>query len=212
MPMFKLPRFYAILDAETALRRGVGVEDCARGMRAAGVTLIQYRDKRGGPQEILRAVEMLRGIFDGAECRVILNDRADWAVLAGVGGVHLGQADMRPADARRVVGAGAIIGHSTHNEEQVLAEAAGEADYLAIGPVYATGTKENPDPVVGLEGVRAARALTTKPLVAIGGITLERAAEVLAAGADSVAVISAAMGGTAAETERLCAEWVRLLG
>ena len=208
----QLPKFYPILDAETAARRGLDAAECARAFAAAGVKLLQYRDKRSGPQGILRAVEQIREALGGAECRLILNDRADLAMLAGADGVHLGQTDMNPADARRVVGTGVLIGHSTHNEAQVRAEAEGAADYLAIGPVYATATKENPDPVVGLDGVLAARALTAKPLVAIGGITLERAADVLAAGADAVAVVSAAMGGSAAETERLCAEWIKRLG
>ena len=127
----------------------------------------------------------------GSACHLILNDRADLAVLANFDGVHVGQGDLSPEDARRVVGTDRIVGVSTHTDEQVRIADQSCADYIAIGPVFATGTKLNPDPVVGLEGVRRARALTTKPLVAIGGITRDNARSVIDAGADSVAVISA---------------------
>jgi thiamine-phosphate pyrophosphorylase len=126
----------------------------------------------------------------GSGCKLILNDRADIAVLANFDGVHVGQGDLSPADARRVVGPDRIVGVSTHTDEQVRIADQSCADYIAIGPVFATGTKLNSDPVVGLEGVRRARALTTKPLVAIGGITRSNARSVIDAGADSVAVIS----------------------
>jgi thiamine-phosphate pyrophosphorylase len=159
---------------------------------------------------VLRNAALIREAFAGAECRLILNDRADLAVLAGWDGVHVGQGDLLPEDARRVVGAERWVGVSTHTEEQVraadsmsqsrdmghpeasqlLADIRGRADYIAIGPVFATGTKPDAEPVVGLEGVRRARALTTKPLVAIGGITRANARSVVDAGADSVAVIS----------------------
>jgi thiamine-phosphate pyrophosphorylase len=126
----------------------------------------------------------------GSACRLIMNDRADLAVLANFDGVHVGQGDLSPADARRVVGTDRIVGVSTHTDDQVRRADQSCADYIAIGPVFATGTKLNSDPVVGLEGVRRARALTTKPLVAIGGITRSNARSVIDAGADSVAVIS----------------------
>jgi thiamine-phosphate pyrophosphorylase len=122
---------------------------------------------------------------------LILNDRADLAVLAGFDGVHVGQRDLEPEDARRVVGAERMVGVSTHTESQVRAAELSCADYVAIGPAFATGTKADAELVVGLEGVRRARALTTKPLVAIGGITRANARSVIEAGADSVAVISA---------------------
>jgi thiamine-phosphate pyrophosphorylase len=118
-----------------------------------------------------------------------MNDRADLAALAGWDGVHVGQSDLSPEDARIVIGADKVIGVSTHTDAQVIAADAGAADYVAIGPVFATGTKLDASPVVGLDGVRRARALTRKPLVAIGGITRENARPVIEAGADSVAVI-----------------------
>jgi thiamine-phosphate pyrophosphorylase len=120
-----------------------------------------------------------------------MNDRADLAVLAGWDGVHVGQGDLSPEDARRVVGAGRLIGVSTHTDEQVRLAEVNCGDYVAVGPVFATGTKADAEPVIGLEGVRRARALTTKPLVAIGGVTRANARSVIDAGADSVAVISA---------------------
>jgi thiamine-phosphate pyrophosphorylase len=120
-----------------------------------------------------------------------MNDRADLAVLANFDGVHVGQGDLSPADARRVVGPDRIVGVSTHTDEQVRIADQSCADYIAIGPVFATGTKLNSDPVVGLDGVRRARALTRKPLVAIGGITRANARSVIDAGADSIALISA---------------------
>jgi thiamine-phosphate pyrophosphorylase len=186
-----IPRLYAIADAGVLAARGVALEHFASELRAAGVQLVQYRDKTGSPQAVLRAASLLREIFSGTACRLILNDRADLAVLAVFDGVHVGQDDLPPDDARRVVGPGRIVGVSTHTDAQVRAADSTGADYIAIGPAFATGTKLNPDPVVGLEGIRRARALTSKPLVAIGGITRANARSVLSAGADSVAVISA---------------------
>ena len=161
-----------------------------------------------------------------------MNDRADLAVLAGFGGVHVGQGDLLPEDAKRVVeaigdstshpsqvregwgtralGAG-IVGVSTHTEEQVRVADAGCADYVAIGPVFATGTKVDAEAVVGLEGVRRARALTGKPIVAIGGITRENARSVIEAGADSVAVISG-LFGMGETVEKVVGDFLRILG
>jgi thiamine-phosphate pyrophosphorylase len=122
---------------------------------------------------------------------LILNDHADLVGPTGFGGVHVGQGDLSPTDARRVVGAERWVGVSTHNEEQVRVANETSADYVAVGPVFATGTKVDAEPVIGLDGVRRARALTRKPIVAIGGITRANARSVIDAGADSVAVISA---------------------
>jgi len=188
--MRALSSLYAIVDRTTLDSRGVRVDDFARALRDAGVTLLQYRDKSGAPQEILRAAEEIAAVFAGVEATLILNDCADLAVLAGWSGVHVGHLDLPPAAVRRVLGVGRVIGVSTHNDEQVRAADAGEADYVAVGPVFATSTKLNAEPVVGLEGVRRARALTAKPIVAIGGITRENARAVIDAGADSVAVIA----------------------
>jgi thiamine-phosphate pyrophosphorylase len=211
-----LPRFYPILDAGLLAKRGISIAECAQAFRDAGVLLLQYRDKQAMPQEILQNASIIQKILEGTGCTLILDDRADIAALAGWDGVHVGQHDLSPAGARAVMGPDAVIGLSTHNGTQVLEgdaamERVGGRGYLAIGPVFATGSKENPDPVVGLEGVRRARGLTKLPLVAIGGITRESAASVLAAGADTIAVISDAVGRDATETAARCAEWIKLL-
>ena len=194
----KIGALYAIVDRSTLDSRNVRLDDFARELRDAGVTLLQYRDKSGAPQEILRAAEEIAAVFAGVDATLILNDRADLAVLAGWSGVHVGHLDLPPAAVRRVLGVGRAIGVSTHNDEQVRVADTGEADYVAVGPVFATSTKLNAEPVVGLEGVRRARALTAKPIVAIGGITRENARAVIDAGADSVAVI----GGLFSDGER----------
>jgi thiamine-phosphate pyrophosphorylase len=185
------PRLYPIVDAALLASRAVGTLRIAEELRAAGVELLQYRNKLGGPQEELRHAGVIREVMAGSECRLILNDRADLAVLASFGGVHVGQGDLSPEDARLVVGAKRWVGVSTHNEEQVRIANETSADYVAVGPVFATGTKLDAEPVVGLDGVRRARALTKNPIVAIGGITRANARSVIEAGADSVAVISA---------------------
>jgi thiamine-phosphate pyrophosphorylase len=186
-----LPRLYPILDAGLLAARGHDLRWASEQMRAAGVELLQYRDKAGSPQSILQNASVIREVFSGANCRLMMNDRADLAVLANWGGVHVGQGDLSPDDARRVVGAVRWVGVSTHNEEQVRLADKSCADYIAVGPVFATGTKLDAEPVIGLDGVRRARALTTKSIVAIGGITRENARSVIEAGADSVALISA---------------------
>ncbi|HEX3571376.1 MAG TPA: thiamine phosphate synthase [Acidobacteriaceae bacterium] len=185
-----IPRLYAIIDAGILSARGISIATIAHELREAGVELIQYRDKTGAPQQVLEAVALVRAAFAGTTCQLILNDRADLAALANADGVHVGQDDLSPADVRAVLGPRKLIGLSTHNDQQVQAADQTGAGYIAIGPVFSTGTKLNPDPVIGLEGVRRARALTTKPLVAIGGITRDNALSVIQAGADSVAVIS----------------------
>jgi thiamine-phosphate pyrophosphorylase len=186
-----LTPLYAIVDADVLAARGTALRPFAEALRAANVSLLQYRDKNGAPQQVLTNAAILSEVFGGTDCRLILNDRVDLALLAHFGGVHLGQDDLPPQDARTLLGPNAILGLSTHTDAQVLAASATPADYVAIGPIFATGTKLNAAPVVGLEGVRRARALTSKPLVAIGGITRANCRAVLDAGADSVAVISA---------------------
>ena len=126
----------------------------------------------------------------GTRATLIMNDRADLCLAADFDGVHVGQDDLSPEAVRRVVGPGRMVGVSTHNVPQVREADGWPVDYVAVGPVYATASKANPDPVIGLEGVRQARALTSKPLVAIGGITAANMDEVFAAGADAVAMIS----------------------
>jgi thiamine-phosphate pyrophosphorylase len=186
--MITLPRLYAIVDAScfsTAEALLTSAEELVEG----GVTLLQYRDKRGGPRQIVEDAAEFQRQF-GGRARLIMNDRADLCLAAEFDGVHVGQDDLSADSVRRIIGPHRWLGVSTHNPEQISIANATSADYLAIGPVFATTSKENPDPVVGLEGVRRARALTRKPLVAIGGVTRANARSVIDAGADSVAVIS----------------------
>jgi thiamine-phosphate pyrophosphorylase len=172
------------------LRAGVSIEAFARELRAAGIRFLQYRDKDAPDEIVLERAALLRRIFPASDSCLILNDRVSLMQATGFDGVHVGQEDLSPAEVRAMLGPEILIGVSTHSEEQLLDAAKGPADYVAIGPVYATVSKLVPDPVVGLAGVRAARAMTTKPLVAIGGINRSNCVAVMEAGADSVAVIS----------------------
>jgi thiamine-phosphate pyrophosphorylase len=192
--VISLPRLYAILDVSCFDSTGK-IAVCAEELVQAGCTLLQYRNKHGSAHVMLeQARELRRRLRVGAPAldgpRLIMNDRADLALIAEFDGVHVGQDDLSPESVRKIIGPNRWLGVSTHNPEQLAEADKTSADYLAIGPVFATMSKEKPDPVVGLEGVRRARQLTRKPLVAIGGITRANAASVIEAGADSVAVIS----------------------
>jgi thiamine-phosphate pyrophosphorylase len=187
--MIHLPRLYPILDA-AAFPTIEALCRQAEELVAGGVTLVQYRHKQGDARQILDHARKLK-LCIGGRATLILNDRADLCVLADFDGVHLGQHDLSPGRGRSIIGDRLWLGVSTHNSGQLSEADATSADYIAMGPVFATASKENPDPVVQLEGVRESRALTRKPLVAIGGITLANCRSVIAAGADSVAVISA---------------------
>jgi thiamine-phosphate pyrophosphorylase len=182
------PRLYPIIDASFFFDdRALLI--FAEQLLGAGITLLQYRNKQGSSSQMLSHARELRRLA-GNRCRLIMNDRADLCLAAAFDGVHVGQDDLPPEAVRSLLRKPLWIGLSTHNTEQLQAADATDADYLAIGPVYSTRSKEKPDPVVGLEGVGSARAVTRKPLVAIGGITRQNARAVIEAGADSVAVIS----------------------
>ena len=183
-----LPRLYPILD-RAQFTDMKPLLDAAEELRAAGVTLVQYRNKSSNVRQMLEEARALKQLV-GSSMKLIMNDRADLCLAAEFDGVHVGQEDLSRQGARRVIGPKFLLGVSTHNPEQLGEANSTSADYLAIGPVFATSSKLNPDPVVGLEGVRRARELTRKPLVAIGGITRENARSVIDAGADSVALIS----------------------
>lgn len=181
------PPLYAILDPDfTALP----VSQLGVSLAAAGVQLMQLRCKQASAAQMHALASELATMLRPTGVRLIVNDRADVAALSGASGVHVGQEDLPVEDARRLCAPPLWVGVSTHNLEQLRQADGTSADYIAVGPVFHTGTKANPDPVVGVEFVKAARRLTRKPLVAIGGITLESAAEVFRAGADSLAVIS----------------------
>lgn len=186
--MIILPRLYAILDT-SLFPNAAAFFAAAEELAAGGVTLLQYRNKSGHARLMLEQCRQLKGQLGGA-LKLIMNDRADLCVAAEFGGVHVGQDDLLPESARAVIGPSFWLGVSTHNAGQVSEADRTSADYIAVGPVFSTSSKANPDPVIGLDGVRQARALTAKPLVAIGGITRANCRSVMEAGADSVAVIS----------------------
>jgi len=205
----KLPKLYAIVDVTCfapQLRTTNAIVEFARDLGEGGVTLLQYRNKEGATRDMMRHAREIKRVLEG-KVRLIMNDRADICVAIGYDGVHLGQDDLPADGARLVVGSERIVGISTHNPEQVKAADAGPADYIAIGPVFPTTGKKNPDALVGLKGVSAARAATKKSLVAIGGITRQNAKSVIEAGADSVAVISDLLSSP----RRAAEEFLRLL-
>ncbi len=208
--MISVPRLYPIVDA-AFFSTTEGLAAFAGQLVAGGCTLLQYRNKSRNARVILEQARELRrrrwtepapsagsgqarslpkGVSDPHVPRFIMNDRADLCLVVEFDGVHVGQDDLLPESVRSIIGSGRWLGVSTHNPEQIREADQTSADYLAIGPVFSTSSKDQPDPIVGLEGVRRARLLTRKPLVAIGGITRTNAASVIEAGADSVAVIS----------------------
>ena len=210
-----LPAFYPILDPQTALRKGLDPVWVAREILAAGAQILQFRHKGFFSRDACRMLEQVAELCLGSGALLVVNDRADLARIfhhnhPGAA-LHLGQDDLAPGDARRVTGPDLAIGFSTHNEAQLRAAESEPVDYLALGPIFGTATKENPDPRVGLAELRRLRPLTARPLAAIGGITLENARAVRDAGADSVAVIGGLFpedGGIRAAAKR----WIRLLG
>jgi len=186
--MIQLPRLYPILDAG-CFPDANAMFAAAEELAAVGCTLLQYRNKRGSARRMLEDARALRSRL-GPTVKLVMNDRADLCLAAQYDGLHVGQDDLLPESARSIIGPARWLGVSTHNPEQLAEADRTTADYLAIGPIFATSSKANPDPVVGLQGLRRARELTRKPLVAIGGITRANARSVIEAGADSVAVIS----------------------
>ena len=189
-----LPGLYAVVDAEVATAHGWPPVDLAAAILAGGATLLQVRAKHlssAAMLEFSRQVVRLAAPF-GAQ--VIVNDRADLAVLAGAAGVHVGQDDLSPADARAIVGDGALVGVSTHSSDQISEAATAPVSYIAVGPVFSTSTKNTGYDAVGLDLVRRAAA-TAIDVVAIGGVTLERVPALIAAGATSVAVITDLLAG-----------------
>ena len=183
-----IPRFYPVLDTAMLARCGLPATDAARAILDAGARILQFRHKDFFSRQIFEEAERVALLCREAGALFVLNDRADIALLLNAA-LHLGQDDLPPADARRITPPGRIIGFSTHNAGQLRSGDLAPVDYLAIGPIFSTGSKQNPDPVVGIDRLRSLRALTGKPLVAIGGITRQTAPLVFEAGADSVAII-----------------------
>src|SRR5215475_4797639 len=176
----RLPRVYPILDTESLESRGIALETAAAAFLEGGASLLQIRHKGHWSREIFEAAKMVARLCREAGAELIVNDRADFAMLLQAG-LHVGQDDLPPRDARRLLGPDAMIGYSSHNPGQLCAAGGEPVDYVALGPVFATASKQNPDPVVGVDEVRRCRNLLEKPLVAIGGITLENAADVVRA-------------------------------
>jgi thiamine-phosphate pyrophosphorylase len=227
----KLPPLYPIIDFSCFAAKPdpiMAIVRYAEELIAAGATLIQLRDKslisagnqlsqENPTRRFLSCARELGRVTWGdattPRATLIINDRVDLCLAADADGVHLGQDDLSPSAARKIFdqvkdGKTRLIGYSTHNLAQVIAADALPIDYIAIGPVFATGSKANPDPVVGLEGVRQARQATQKPLIAIGGITRQNCSQVKAAGADAVAVISDLLESPA----KAVADFLRVLG
>ena len=204
--MLQLPRLYAILDV-ACFPDAAAMFAAAEELASAGITLLQYRNKQGTARQMLDQARELKTRL-GPSVKLIMNDRADLCLAAGFDGLHVGQDDLSIEAARKILGPAHWLGVSTHNPEQLSEADKTSADYLAIGPVFATTSKANPDPIVGLAGVRRARQLTRKPLVAIGGITRANARSVIEAGADAVAVISDLLQHPRKSAE----EFLRVLG
>jgi thiamine-phosphate pyrophosphorylase len=206
-----LPRLYAVLDADVCARAGRHPLSVAEAFLAGGATLVQWRAKSwdSGPLYDMAEALVARA---GARARIIVNDRADVAALTGAAGVHLGQDDLPVSDARTICGPAALVGLSTHDEAQLDAALDEPVSYVAVGPVFGTATKDTGYAAVGLDMVeRCARKAVARgvPLVAIGGLTLERAPSVIAAGASAVCVISDLLAGDPATR---VAAYLRALG
>jgi thiamine-phosphate pyrophosphorylase len=184
-----LPRVYPILDTASLARVNLGIVEAAEAFLEGGAQILQFRHKAFWSREILGEAETIAALCREAHAVFIVNDRADYAALLGAG-LHLGQDDLSPTDARRVVDAETILGFSTHNADQMRAAESEPVDYVAFGPIFPTASKDRPDPAVGIETLRTVRALTSRPLVAIGGITRDNAALCWGADADAVAVIA----------------------
>jgi len=185
----RLPRVYPILDTESLDRRAIALETAAAAFLEGGAGILQIRHKRHWSRGFFETARTVARLCREAGAVLVVNDRADFAMLLEAG-LHVGQDDLPPRDARRLLGPDASIGFSSHNVNQLCAAGGEPVDYVALGPVFSTASKLNPDPVTGVEEIRLCRSLIEKPLVAIGGITQENALDVLRAGADSLAVIA----------------------
>jgi thiamine-phosphate pyrophosphorylase len=192
LAQFTLPRIYPIVDTATLQRLNLPAITAAEALIEGGARILQLRHKAFWSRETFHLAEAIAAICKSAGVLFVVNDRADYAALLG-SALHIGQDDLTPTDARRVLGNQAILGYSTHTPEQMRSAEENDThtiDYLAFGPMFSTVSKERPDPTVGIEGLKVIRALTRKPLVAIGGITRDNAFTCWNAGADSVAVIA----------------------
>src|SRR5256885_8570653 len=186
---YSLSSLYIILDPSVCPERPL--TEVLTAAAEAGASLFQYRNKTGSMKEAYVEALALRQTAAKAGVRFIVNDRCDLALAVDADGVHLGQGDLPLDLARKVMGQNKLIGISTHNPDQVREATAGKPDYLGFGPIFKPYSKQDHDPVVGLEGLRAMRSLTSLPVFAIGGIQIDQVGEVTRVGANGVAVISA---------------------
>ncbi|HEY1183189.1 MAG TPA: thiamine phosphate synthase [Bryobacteraceae bacterium] len=206
--MKTLPRLYPILDTGALEMRGLALVETAAAMLEGGARILQIRHKGLWSGKVFEDAREVATLCRQAGAALIVNDRADIAKLLGAG-LHVGQDDLSPADARALLGDGATIGYSSHHAAQLRDAAAEPVDYIALGPIFSTSSKQSPDPAVGIDELRRCRALVGKPLVGIGGITRENARAVFDAGADAVAVIADLLpaSATAADVRRRIEEW-----
>ena len=210
--MQRLPKIYPILDAETLAQRGLGLTSAVAAMLEGGAGILQIRQKGHWTREFFETARQAARLCRESGAGLVVDDRADFAMLLEAG-LHVGQDDLAPRDARKLMGSEPLLGFSSHNVRQLCSAAGEPVDYVALGPVFATSSKRNPDPVIGVEELRRCRSMLEKPLVAIGGITRENALDVLRAGADSLAVMSDLMPehATARSLRERMEEWQRLV-
>ena len=208
----KLPRLYPIVDTETLESRGISVTAAAAAFLDGGASILQFRHKAHWSRAIFEDARQIARLCAEAGAQFIVNDRADFALLLDAG-LHVGQDDLSPREVRKLIGNDRVLGFSSHNPSQICSAGGEPVDYVALGPVFTTSSKRNPDPVIGVEEVRRCRGLVDKPLVAIGGITTENALDVLRAGADSVAVIGGLMAEstTAQSLRQRMEQWQQLV-
>lgn len=205
-----LPAFYPILDTGAALARGLDPVHAAQDILDGGARILQFRHKAFLSRQAFGWLEEIAGLTRQAGAQLVVNDRADLARLFGAA-LHVGQDDLPPAAARSITGPQTLLGYSTHNEAQLRTAANEPVDYVALGPIFGTATKENPDATVGIDELRRIRPLTDRPLVAIGGITRDTALSVRAAGADSLAIVADLFPSDGRIRQRT-EEWIALLG
>ncbi len=188
--MVKPPAFYPILSPDLIVTHGLDPIEVTKALLSAGAKWLQFRHKGPFTRPVFELASQVGQLVQANGAQYVINDRADVALMLGADGVHVGQDDLPPGEVRQLVGDQMFIGYSTHNEAQLRASDREPVDYLALGPLFRTSSKENPDPTVGIAELARIRAFTSKPLVAIGGITRKNVSEVFAAGANSAAVIS----------------------
>jgi thiamine-phosphate pyrophosphorylase len=208
----RLPRVYPIVDTECLSARNLRVETAASAFLEGGAGILQIRHKGHWTRAVFDSARAVAPLCREAGATLIIDDRADIAMLLGAG-VHVGQEDLAPRDVRALVGREPMLGYSSHNMQQLRAAGGEPVDYVAFGPVFPTSSKQNPDPVVGVAEIRRCRPSIDKPLVAIGGITLDNARSVIDAGADSVAVITGLLPDhpTARSLRERMEQWQQLL-